>query len=220
MDRTEAIKEIDAIFATYKTLSPSDTRLLTALTNGKLYELYVLSHVVENLRLRGFHLVFKGNTLKFKSSPGRINRADPHFEVIPPGPSSHHLWLFVDIEFETLGTHHVGAADRSRRHEIDIVVVGVQSGYPAHTDIALGVECKAVSNFRKSIVKEVLGVRRELSLLTGSHASILSALGGKPSVDVPADPPSEYWLAYIDPAGNRYSQSPGVFGVAFKHLEP
>jgi hypothetical protein len=220
MDRVAAISEIKNVFSTYKKLQAVDTQILKALKDGKLYELYVLSFVVENLSKRGFALTFKGNTLKFKGSPGQIKKSDAHFEIKSPRAAAPPLWLFVDIEFETLGSKHTSVSDNSLRHEIDIVVVSVNAGYPTFNDIALGVECKAVANFSKSTLKEVLGVRRELSYLHAAKPSLLSNWGGAPSVSISADPPSEYWLAYTDPAGNSYSDSPSAFGVEFKHLQP
>jgi hypothetical protein len=164
-------------------------------------------------------VAFIGRDLKFKASPGQIKTTDPHFRLIAPSSGST-FWLFVDIEFETLGSVQVPVQDNSLRHEIDIVVVDTSAGYPTFAQIALGVECKAVANFSKSIVKEVLGVRRELSLLSSPRPSVLSQNGGKPSINVPANPPSEYWLAYIDSHGDAYKESPAAFGVEFKHLEP
>jgi hypothetical protein len=102
--------------------------------------------------------------------------------------------------------------------KIDIVVLDILNGYPAYGNIALGVECKAAANFSKSILKEVLGVRRELSLLQARTQSSLSTLGGTPTLFVPAQPLSEYWLSYLDPAGNEYKESPQAFGVEFKHM--
>ena len=67
----------------------------------------------------------------------------------------------------------------------------------------------------------MLGIRRELSFFnTSQKLSILSQIGGSPAAYVRADPPLEYWLAYIDAAGNAYKESPGAFGVEFKHLQP
>jgi hypothetical protein len=220
MDKAAASKEIKNILSAYKKLTPADRKILNALKKGKLYELYVLSWVVRDLAKRGFILAFKGTSLQFKGSPGKIKKSEPRFQITSPNPTAPPLYLFVDIEFDTLGSKHVGASDNSLRHEIDIVVVDVDSGYPTYKNIAFGVECKAVSNFSKSILKEVLGVRRELSLLKGKTNSVLSAQCGMPSVTVPADPPSEYWLAYIDPAGDFYRESPAAFGVEFKHLQP
>ena len=218
MNRISATAEILNIFGTYKSLLPADQQLLTSLSDGKLYELYVLSHLVSELSARGFTLTFSGTTLEFKASPGMIKSTDPHFEVSGPGGTI--LGLYVDIEFLSLGTVHVPVTDYSSRHEVDLILVTVNQGYPKHDEILLGVECKAVANFSKSIVKEVLGVRREMSYLTASQPSALSFLAYAAPVVVPADPPSEYWLAYIDPKGNRYRESPAAFGVEFRHFQP
>jgi len=220
MDRNAAVAEIRRVFAMYKRVRPADVNLLTALKDGKLYELYVLSHLVDNLANRGFRLTFRGTSLRFKASPGRLISTDPHFEVASPGSASADFWIFVDIEFETLGCRHVTVGDHSRRHEIDIVVVSTTSAYPDHSDIALGVECKSTANFTKGIVKEVLGVRRELSLLDRSKPSLLTLAGSSVPVYVPADPPSEYWLAFVDGTGLNYCDSPSAFGIDFRHIEP
>ena len=111
----------------------------------------------------------------------------------------------------------MSAVDLSGRHELDIVAVepGV-TGYPRFDEIALGVECKSHANFKKSIVKEVLGIRRELCLLSQPQQSILTQLSPKnPTRIVPADPASEYWLAFCDPQGLQYSSSPAAFGINF-----
>jgi len=35
-----------------------------------------------------------------------------------------------------------------------------------------------------------------------------------------ADPPSEYRLVYIDGKGSNYADSPGVFGIEVRPVEP
>jgi hypothetical protein len=219
MDRAAAETEIKALFAHYgHAASMADEATLKAASDGKLYEMFVLSEVVTNLAARGCSLVFQGTTLKFKASPGMIKTSDPHFTVrTPDGPD---LWLFCDIEFDTLGQQKTAATDNSRRHELDIVLVTKDHGYPAHGEVWLGVECKAVANFGKDLVKAVLGVRRELSLMIDAQASLLSNAGLSPQVDVAAEPASEFWLAFIDAKGLNYQQSPAAFGVEFRHLEP
>jgi hypothetical protein len=218
MNRANADTEIQRIFSAYRTLTTADKNLLRTLNDGKLYELYVLSRVVEELDGRGFTLTFSGTTLKFKWSPGRIRPGDPHFVVYAPTGATRRL--YVDIEFETLGSGKVPVCDKSLRHEIDIVVVDTISSYPQHNEVLLGVECKAVAKFSKSIVKEVLGVRRELSFFHRPQRSRLSSLATKGVVYVAADPPSEYWLAYVDVAGTGYRESPAAFGIDFKHWQP
>lgn len=220
MDRATAITDIEALFAQYRTAQPTDQALLQALTDGKLYELYVLADTVERLSARGFSLSFPFTTLNFKASPGMIKASDPHFVVQAPDPAAPQMGLYVDIEFDTLGHHQTGATDNSRRHEIDIVLTVATSGYPAHDEIVLGIECKAVANFGKGLIKEALGIRRELSLLSPPQSSALTTMGGAPAVDVPANPPSEYWLSFIDPKGLNYADSPAVFGIVLRHLDP
>ncbi|MBY0510601.1 MAG: hypothetical protein K2P94_10690 [Rhodospirillaceae bacterium] len=218
MDRKKAIAEVKRVFSAYRKIRPSDQKLLKALTDGKLYELFVLAYVVRDLTARGFSLTFVGKSLKFKAGPGYIKLSDPHFEVIPPRASSSSLRLFVNIEFETLGAAVAAVPDLSCHHEIDIVVVAdVTTGRPTYDQIMLGVECKSEASLKKETLKEVLGIRRELSYLDKPSPSYLTMLGGS-SVDVPARPPSEYWLAFIDPTATQYSASPARFGIQFTHI--
>ncbi|SCX34503.1 hypothetical protein [Agrobacterium rosae] len=220
MDRTTAIADIQSIFASYRAAQPGDLTLLQGLTDGKLYELFVLSDIVSKLYARGFDIGFVGISLKFKASPGMVKLTDPHFEVKNRSTGCVLFRIFVDIEFQTLGRSLGGLADNSQYHEIDIVVTTATAGYPRHDEIALGIECKCVANFKKSILKEALGVRRELSYYAGGlRDSILTQAGGT-SVKVSAEPASEFILVYIDPAGSNYKESPGRFSIDLVHLEP
>jgi len=231
-ERANASAEIQKIFASYRTAQTTDAGMLAALADGKLYELYVLSQLVIDLDRRGFRLRFVGSTpppgatgvghstLKFKASPGMIKMTDSHFEVICPASGSPICYLFANIEFDTLGHAKTAASDYSRRHELDLILTWASSGYPAHSDIALAVECKAVANFEKGLVKEALGVRRELSILASDMDTIPTRLGATPAVQVPAIPPSEFILAFIDPKGQNYEESPRAFGITFEHHQP
>ncbi len=220
MNKTAATAEIQKVFAAYKAKTPGDMRLLNALKKGKLYELYVLAKLVENLAKRGFLLAFQGKNLAFKGAHGKIKSSDPHFAVSKPGSAKADFRIFVDIEFETFGRHTGVPADRSSRHELDIVVVdgAVTGGYPKYSDLLLGAECKAVANVEKSLVKEALGVRRELSLRGGKAPSMLTLAGGSPPVDVNANPASEFWFAFLDPDGDLYAHSPSAFGIEFQYF--
>ena len=225
--RARAIKDIQRVFAAYRAKQPSDRTMLAALKDGKLYELFVLSKVLTDLSGRGFGLTFVPSaaaptTLKFKASPGMIKTSDAHFELTAPYARAADYRLFVNIEFDTLGHHHSSASwDNSRRHELDIIVTTTTSGYPPHDAIALGVECKAVANFGKDLLKEALGVRREMCLLGPTAVdSTLTQAGGRPAKQVAADPPSEFILAHIDPKGSNYQESPKVFGIIFELMQP
>ena len=218
MDKHQAINDIQSIFRHFKALTPGDLALLSGLNHGKLYELYVLSEVLLDLQRRGFQFRFVGNTLKFKAAPGKIKLNAPHFVVT--APNGKQLWLFVDIEFQTLGNSRSHTTDLSGYHELDLVLVKTKPDYPSYDQILLAVECKCVANFSKKLVREALGIRRELSLLTTCQNSLLTNIGGHPPVEVPAEPASEFWLAFIDEAGTKYEQSPAAFGINLKHIEP
>lgn len=225
--RARAIKQIQRVFAAYRAKQPKDRRMLAALKDGKLYELFVLSKIVTDLAGRGFGLTFVPSagaptTLKFKASPGMIKTSDAHFELTAPYARGVGYRLFVNIEFDTLGHHHSPTTwDNSRRHELDIIVTTATSGYPPHDAIALAVECKAVANFGKDLLKEALGVRREMCLLAPmAVASTLTQAGGHPAKQVAAHPPSEFILAHIDPKGANYRESPKVFGIDFELVQP
>ena len=218
MNKGQAIAEIESIFRRYRTLTPSDGNILDALDQGKLYELYVLSELLDNLQQRGFRMQLTARTLRFKGAPGRVRTADPHFCVT--SPNGNLLWLFVDIEFNTLGKWLSGTTDRSRRHALDIVLIDAIRDYPEHNNILLAVECKAVARFHKGIVKEALGIRRELSYLSPPIDSALTTVGGSRAELVCANPASEFWLAYLHSDGDCYAESPSAFSIDFRHIEP
>lgn len=217
MNKQDAADEIEAIFDQFNAIITSSTNAeFAALAKGKLFELYVLSQVLTDLHGRGCGIRFRGSSLKFKAAPGLIKLSDPHFEVIPP--DGRVLRIFVDIEFSTLGAQRGTSTDDSCTHELDIVLTDVVDGYPIHSQIWLGVECKSTAKFNKALVKAVLGVRRELGFLSRIQPSWLSAVGAG-SVMVPASNPSaEFWLAYLDPKGDDYRQSPAAFGIEFRHF--
>ena len=221
MNKAEARRHIQSILDALHNFTSQDNAHLRSLSQGKLYELYVLAHLVGDLRHRGLRLRLKGNHIHFKQAPGLLHTNDPHFVV--DSPSGSQLSLFVDIEFQTLG--HISAAthtDLSTLHEIDLVLVRdpVDGSNPTYDQILLAVECKSSAVFKKSFVREALGLRRELSYLTYSATSELSQLTGGQPVSVPACPASEFWLAFTDALGAQYQQSPGAFGIELKHIQP
>lgn len=221
MDKEKAIRAINSVFSKYKKIRKADSTNLKELTDGKLYELFVLGQVLRQLRARGFRIKFIGTTLEFKAAPGFIDANDPHFEIFSPGASAPDFKLYTDIEFRTLGSSMSNDPGASSYHELDIVIVRAEAtGRPRFDQVALGVECKSTAKFKKSILKEVLGVRRELSLLSDDQLSALSRFEDVETKQVPADPPSEFWLAHIDPSGSLYESSPRMFGIQFQNWTP
>jgi hypothetical protein len=221
-----ALKEVDKLIRNFeKLLKVPSSHPAYRLVPGKLYELYALSRTLDELNKRGWQISFRGKQIQLKGSPGGINPGDPYFALKRNTSSPIEYKVYTDIEVKTLGvqvgpTFPGGAvvSDLSSYHEIDIVVVSESStGRPASNHLAMGVECKGTAQFSKAFVREVLGRRRELSFLSHSAHPPLDL---QTNIMVNADPPSEYWLVFIDPAGNNYRQSPSIFGIEFKHWKP
>lgn len=223
MNTTKAISYINKIFRQYNMARSRNRAKIITLPTGKLYELYVLADLIEELSNQGCSLSFisanNSKVINFKQSPGKIKKQDSHFIITCPDGKE--LYIFLNIEFRTLSYKDTQRSDRSNYHEIDIIVTNISSGYPSYHNILLGVECKCVAKFKKSILKEVLGVRRELGLLSSCKGeSLLSSYINSRDIEVPMDPRTEYRLAFIDPNGKYYENAGRVFGVEFKHIEP
>jgi hypothetical protein len=226
MDKAAAEKAITGYFAKHSACMKAT---LTKSTGGKIYELFCLAKTLEWLRSTyGVSiLLVKGTTVNFKASPGNIDRSRSYF-VISKGHQ--HLELHTDIQVKTLGASLIkGWVGKSGYHEIDLVLIdpGVPDGdMPQHDQVVLGVECKSHAKFDKGIVKQVLGIRRELSFLSGPTESILEHffgpvmhIGGDSPI-VNANPASLYWVTYVDPKGDDYKISPSSFSIEFKHWQP
>lgn len=213
-DVNAAIAAITSVIATVANAPAISSPTLAGMTAGKLYEFHVLGQLLRELAARGWSANFVGTTLILKASPGIIKNGDPHFVLTHPRHGQ--AELRTDIQVTTLGSEIAPVSDNSGYHEIDIVVVPAGTmGMPRPDQLLLGIECKAVAKFKKQIVREVLGRRRELSFLC---ELLPCALDG--SNLLPCWPTSEYWLAFVDPAGLNYRQSPEVFGIEFKHWSP
>jgi hypothetical protein len=215
LNKSQAIARINQILSNVKNITPPKLWSISTLVGGKLYELFVLSHLLTELRTRGHRIRFSGSSVVFKTGGGPIKQGDNHI-VLFDKHNTVIAYIYTDVEVMTLGYHIGYVSDLSRYHEIDIVVVRPWiSGYPSHDDLLLGVECKATAKFSKAFVREALGRRRELSYLCPSQPCLLDA-----KTIVPAEPASEYWLAFIDPAGLQYKESPELFGVELVHVQP
>jgi len=149
-----------------------------------------------------------------KASPGPINRDYPYFTLSKPGFPTYEVW--TDVEFLALSYNMRGQArgepTSGDYHELDIVMVpaGI-SGRPKHSDLIVGVECKATP-MEKHLLRAVIGVRRELSLL--ASGSSRTPFERWPQRTVPASPPSCLLVFSIDPEVSNF-RSP--FGIEFYH---
>lgn len=218
IDKTKAEKEIRGVFAQYKKLTVKDRADVRALVGGKLYEIYVLSRVLKEVRMRGFSIKFVGANLKFKAGPGKIKQTDPHFDIFDNTALA--FQLFVNIETKTMGSLQSSSQDLSCYHELDLAILKPNlTGKPQHDDIALAVECKDVAVLSKDIVRGILGLRRELSLLTGPTPKLLN-LASWSKKFVPSNTGSEVWLVFSNAKGRKYSASPELFGIELFEWHP
>ena len=210
--------ELVEIFDQVTALTPMQIVHAVPATRGKLYEVYCVGRLLAKLYGdHGLTPVYTGTgALWFKASGGYADPASPHFMLFSGDALVGRL--YTDVEVMTLGAEVAllnGSAinDLSAYHEIDIVVLrDPHQPRPRPSEVVVGMECKAVAEFDKAFVREVLGRRRELSFYQPDTTEF-----GTP---IMASPASEYYLAYIDPAGNQYAQSPAVFEVRLEHWIP
>lgn len=187
-----------------------------AFTAGKVYEAYILGILCQRLTSReGFSCVLVGSTkVALKSSPGPINTAFPHIRVYKNGGHVADIW--TDIEFTSLSAFHQGKVvlSQGEYHEIDIALVAANSqARPLPSEVLLAVECKN-TGYQKSLLREILGVRRELSLLVPPIPTFFTVW---PRSRVPADPPSCVAVFSSDASVLAYQAPGSYFGIDFNH---
>jgi hypothetical protein len=210
--------KIEALLKRFSTASSQtafSSLIPQSLTSGKLYEAHVLSLVIEALSVReGFSVVLKNSTfLRLKSAPGPINRNYAHFELWRNGALQAEIW--TDVEFLSLSCDRQGntySPTKGDYHELDIIVADPHlSGRPRHLYIWLGIECKN-TGYTKSLLKEILGIRRELSFLQND---LPTRFNNWPRSTVPADPSSCLMVYSTDQTVSGYSSPGAVFGIDF-----
>lgn len=217
MTLAQAKTKIDSIFAQYASIANPASLIAPSFTAGKMYEAWVLGHMLQRLELDEGYVVrlAGGSKVHLKSSPGPINRNYPRFELLTGSQPRLEVW--TDVEFATLSyqlSGDLGAPGPAHRHELDVVVVPYgTSGYPTHDEILVGIECKNTT-FDKSISRAALGVRRELSYLSRPTVTGFSIW---PIATVPAEPPSVLMVYSTDPGVLAYNASGKTFGVIYVH---
>lgn len=185
---------------------------------GKVYEAYVLGDVARQLvQAEGCQLsLSRGTVLGLKSAAGPINRRYPFVRVRRGQALIGELW--TDIEFTTLSytiSQHTRPVEQSEYHELDLVLTTPNARpRPYPEEVLLGVECKDTV-YDKRLLREVLGIRRELSLLRSDQSTGFLSW---PRRSVPAKPPS-CLLVYGSSASVLAYTEPGkTFGIDFSHL--
>ena len=218
MNRRAVKQKIEALLRRYAwatSQSAYSSVVPPSMTPGKLYEAHVVSRVIEELVVQeGYQVVLKNSAfLPLKSGTGPINQSYAYFELRRGSSLQAEIW--TDVDFISLSCAARGNASSPAYgdyHELDILVTtpGL-SGRPLFSDIWLGVECKK-TGYTKKLLKEILGIRREMSLLASSNTTRFSKW---PRSSVPTDPPSCLMVYTTDRAVSGYSGPGQVFGVDF-----
>ena len=216
MSKSQIKKQIKSIFETHLGGPSAALGKLVPpkVSEGKLYEAFVLSKIVENLRLQnGYELtLIGGDKVYLKSAPGPINTAYPRIQLKENGACVAELW--TDIEFLSLSRsmRDYGPITKGDYHELDILVVKEgTTGRPKPDEIWLGVECKN-TGYEKGLLKQILGIRRELSFL---QPPTVTRFAKWPRTTVPAAPPSGLVVYSTDSSVGEYGAPGEAFGIDF-----
>ena len=113
-------------------------------------------------------------------------------------------------------------------HELDIAILkkNISNGRrPTFRDIYLAVECKNTQNFGKSILKQILGIRRELSFLLVRELFFLPiSFFHRYNINkithrwINQYPPTEFWIYSSNSLVNSLQHVGNFWGLKFKYL--
>jgi hypothetical protein len=220
---TEARKRIDAILRGYQRARGDleQSVLPTTIAAGKTYEAWVLCEVLEHLRAdEGYEITLHASSnVVLKTGGGPINRGFCHFGLTGEGLVPLEVW--TDIEVLGLSARARGVTQASAQacdyHELDIVAVDSGATMrPWPEELALGVECKD-SGYTKDMLRSLLGIRREMSLLQYPEGATRFRSWPRPTV--PAEPPSCLLAYSVDAAILAFAPPGELFGIDFFHEE-
>lgn len=152
---------------------------LAGVVASKLYEARVLAELLEKLTLDGYTFVVINGSVGLKAAPGPINTAYAYIKVF--SSKSHRANIWTDVEFVGLSSYllagNTSPSARGEYHELDIVVCDPKAtGRPNSDQVYVGVEAKHWAHIPKKLLREVLGVRRELSFVERSRKFAMTNL--------------------------------------------
>lgn len=226
MNKAAAILKLDAALNKYGTAFKGSTAaaLPASLGRGKAYELHCIAAILEELGTRE-HWTFRyhgGATLPFRLGGGRIGGPKAHIDSFNAGGKLiGTIWTAVD--FVAASAHASicsvsgSSPGKGQRHELDIALVDpAASADPCHEHILLGVECKE-RIFTNALLKEVLGVRREMTMLSPTGAA-LAGFKDPQWRRVPANPASWMVVMCSSVTVAAYSAPGDFFGIKFLNV--
>ncbi len=199
--------------------------LASATLQEKAYELNALIEVMARLKAMRSSLSFilvHGSSLVFRAKGGPIDRAKwPYIRIDDDRGTVGELW--VDIECLAISAGRAAKALTGqiygKCHELDIVlVVPGTSQRPLPDEVLLGVEAKH-RVFNKALLKELLGVRREMTMRTNpSRTRNTRRWFIWWAHDLPAQPPSGLVAFCSSNTINLYRDPADFWGIHMEYL--
>lgn len=153
------------VFGAGHGISPS----LTGKAAAKLYEIKILAELLTRLNSsKKFKFNLVNPTAGFKGSPGPVNNSYTYIQVLKG--RRHIADIRTDTEFVGLSSYSLAGHSvpiySGEYHELDIMVCEKDLAHhsrPTSAQVYIGVECKHWAGIPKKLLREILGVRRELS---------------------------------------------------------
>jgi len=225
---TEAEKQIareriDAVIEALTGLRGQGSAMaeVTSLRDGKMFEVLVLVWLFRKLTESGYTVVaVNGTILELSSNPGSIDTNAMHFDVMVDGDTVAKIWNNVQF----LGTGYSAAVTNAEReplstplapdyHELDIAVTmpEVTNGLIPMEKVLIAIECKD-RRLDKGMLRQVLGLRRELSFMRESDNGWESIPIEGFSTITSQSPPSRLFLCSSHPLPDGYDK------VASRHV--
>lgn len=189
----------------------------------KAYEISSMLEMMSRMRQHTAGLRYSlsaGSQLVFRANGGAIQRGTWPFIEVSYGVSAiAEIW--VNIECRALSAWRQQRAIHGRTygnaHELDIVVVRpCTSGFPDPNAIFLGVEAKH-RPFNKALLKELLGVRREMCFAQHKRPSANRFAWWAPRQLIPASPASGLIAFCSNSNVARYADPAEYWGIEMIH---
>jgi hypothetical protein len=224
--RAIVIANITAVFQQHAP-AVSGVALVNPNAEGTLYELWALTAVIRCLRqFEGLHItLIGGNQVHFRIKPGAVNRQRSFFEV-----KRHHVLigeLMTNVEFLTISRRErlfrnaqLANLQYSDYHELDLALLTPNVAHqerPRFDQVILGAECKDRS-MSKEFVRNMLGLRRELSMYRGAPAFPNPELAIFPRQQYGNHPASALMFYCNDPKVRNYRSIGDIFDIDLRYL--
>lgn len=155
-------------------------------SGGKLFEFYSFVHLLKKLKqISGCSLTVKklhlGNVYLMNGGPAPLHPTHSHVEINTPTLTA---TAWQSVEFSGISCPPGGSSTAGDYHEADILILEGASPtlttafFPPAADILLVMECKFTADMPKAFLRNMLGLRREMSYVSRHVSTPFGAGGG------------------------------------------